>query len=92
MLFRSGTEVPIAKPAEVIDNVITSFPMSEEHKNDLLNAFMNEEPTLWGLANSVTRIAKNEPTPEDQVALEKIGSTIATLKGRPLEQLLTVTA
>lgn len=77
---KQGTEVQVPSPTKAVTNVAAQFNISEERKNQLLDYFTTKEaPTQWGLANAVTRLAKDYEQPEDQVELEKAGHNLATM-------------
>jgi len=94
---RAGREVVIERPTEVIENMATTFKITEDRKALLLDAFTEEAAmgnnTLWGLSNAVTRLAHLEGTAEGAVDLERLGAKIGVLAGTDeLEELLTIPA
>jgi len=87
---RMGTEVEIQNPIYAVDNVIESFGINDSLKEDLLNHFSREgDMTQWGLANAVTRTARDLDDPDQVVELEAIGGQVAVM---PARALIPVTA
>ena len=82
---RAGTEVEIQNPIYAIDNVMESFGINDALKEDLLNHFTKgADTTQWGLANAVTRTARDLEDPEKVVELEAIGGQIAVMPAKTL--------
>lgn len=82
----AGTEVEIESPVYAVDNVIETFGINESLKNDLLNHFSREgDMTQWGLANAVTRTARDLDDPEKVIEMEMIGGQVAVM---PQQKLL----
>ena len=82
---RVGTEVEISNPIYAIDNVIESFGINDTLKEELLNHFTKgADTTQWGLANAVTRTARDLENPEDVVELEAIGGKVAVMPSSAL--------
>jgi len=83
--LRMGTEVEIENPVYAVDNVIETFGISEDMKDDLLNHFSREgDMTQWGLANAVTRAARDMEDPEKVIEMEVIGGQVAVMPQRAL--------
>ena len=89
--LRKTTEVEIEKPVEAIDNVVEHFKISEIAKENLLNHFIREnDNTMYGLVQAVTRSAQDEESYEKQIKLEKIGGTISDMPITRFERLVAV--
>ena len=87
--IRMGTEVEIHNPVFAVDNVIETFGIDEAMKDDLLNHFSREgDMTQWGLANAVTRTARDMEDPEKVIEMEVIGGKVAVM---PQMKLLPAT-
>lgn len=83
--LRMSTEVEIENPVFAVDNVIETFGISDEMKDDLLNHFSREgDMTQWGLANAVTRTGRDMDDPEKVIEMEVIGGQIAVMPQRAL--------
>lgn len=82
---RKGTEVEIEYPVLAIDNVIETFKLNEGLKDDLLNHFSREgDMTQWGLANAVTRTARDLDDPDKMIEMEMIGGQVAVMQQQKL--------
>ena len=82
---RQGTEVEIHNPIYAVDNVIESFGINDSLKEDLLNHFSREgDMTQWGLANAVTRTARDLEDPDKMIELEAIGGQVAVMPAKTL--------
>lgn len=66
----------VAKPMIAIDHIIKRYDLPKTIKDDLINQFMKESPTQWGLSMAVTQLAQKQQDYEKQVAMERIGSKI----------------
>lgn len=66
----------ITKPSIAVDNIIKRYDIPKTARDDLINQFMRESPTQWGLAMAVTRIAQDQKDYERQVDFERIGTKI----------------
>ena len=78
--LKMGTEVEIEDPVYAVDNVIETFGISDDMKNELLNHFSREgDMTQWGLANAVTRTARDMEDPEKIIEMEVIGGQVAVM-------------
>lgn len=66
----------IEKPVIAVDNIIKKYELPKERRESLLNQFIKEGPTQWGLAMAMTRIAQNEDNYENQIKMEKVGAQI----------------
>jgi len=79
-ILRETTEIKIKSPQRVINNVVEHYRLSEEQKENILIAFgMEPEYDKYGIANAVTRAAKNEENWEKSLDLERIGGRLITL-------------
>lgn len=78
---RMGTEIEIENPVLAVDNVIETFGISDDMKDDLLYHFSKEgDMTQWGLANAVTRTARDLEDPDKIIEMEIIGGQVAVMK------------
>jgi hypothetical protein len=66
----------IAKPMLAVDHIIKRYDLPKSIKDDLINQFMKETPTQWGLSMAVTQIAQKQQDYEKQITMERIGSKI----------------
>jgi len=66
----------IAKPILAVDHIIKRYDLPKAIKDDLINQFMKESPTQWGLSMAVTQIAQKQQDYEKQITMERIGSKI----------------
>lgn len=81
-------QIEIPKPTLAVDNIVKHFKMPDNRKEALLNQFVKETPTQWGISMAVTRCAQDESNYESQIEMEKIG---AKLLNKRMTPLLTVT-
>lgn len=72
--------IKLEEPTIAFNNIIKSENIPENKRDELLMHFGNEEPTLWGLSASVTRLAQDMPNYDDQIALEETGRKILEMK------------
>jgi len=77
-------QVEILKPVVAVDNIIKKYELPKERREALLNQFIQEGPTQWGLSMAVTRIAQDEKDYEKQIQMEKIGAQILDLEAEVL--------
>lgn len=70
------SSIEIEKPTIAIDNVMKRFDLPKTMKDDLVNQFVKEGNTIWGLSMAVTNLAQKSENYERQVDLEKIGNQI----------------
>jgi len=79
-VLRETTEIKVKNPQRVINNVVEHYKLSETQKENILIAFGGEpEYDKYGIANAVTRAAKNEENWEKSLDLERIGGKLITL-------------
>jgi hypothetical protein len=79
-ILRETTEIKVRNVQRVINNVVEHYNLSEEQKENILIAFGAEpEYDKYGIANAVTRAAKNEENWEKSLDLERIGGKLITL-------------
>ena len=79
-VLRETTEIKVKSPQRVINNVVEHYRLSEEQKENILIAFGAEpEYDKYGIANAVTRAAKNEENWEKSLDLERIGGRLITI-------------
>jgi hypothetical protein len=73
---RRSADEQIEKPVEYVNDIAATFKFSEGLKNSILDSFIKQnDPTIWGLSNAVTDLAKSFPI-AGQVKMEKIGYKI----------------
>jgi len=80
--------IEIARPTVAVENIIKKYVLPKTVRDDLINQFTKESPTVWGLSMAVTRLAQEQKSIEERIRWERIGSKILE-KG---EEYLTVTA
>jgi len=68
--------IEIQKPSDAIDNIIKKHAIPQNLKDDLINQFMKESPTAWGLSMAVTRVAQDQDNYDKQIEMERIGTKI----------------
>jgi len=68
----------IEKPTLAVNNIVKKFDLDKDKAEDILNQFINEDKSQWGLAMAVTRLAQDEDNYEEQIKLEQIGNKILT--------------
>jgi len=68
--------IEVQKPSLAVDNIIRKYDLPKTVKDDLINQFMKESPTVWGLSMAVTRIAQTQKDYETQIDFERVGSKI----------------
>lgn len=74
--------LPLTPPMpEIVDLTSKQFKLTDKEKDKLLDMFAVEAGTVagksqWGLANGITRLAKQADDADRQVELEKIGGEI----------------
>ncbi|MEW5805873.1 MAG: hypothetical protein AB1756_00715 [Acidobacteriota bacterium] len=67
-------------PKTVISNVVKHYGLSEAQIENILIAFGAEpEDDQFGIANALTRAAKNEESWEKSTELERIGGRLISL-------------
>ena len=86
---RRGTEVAIEKPIEAIDNTIKYLGISDQKKEELLMHFMSEQDmTQYGLVNAITRTARDEKNPDEQIRLETLAGEILAMDEERFEKVI----
>jgi len=86
---KRGADIPIEYPVIAIDNVVEQYNMTADIKGELLNHFMKgADVTQWGLANAVTRTARDLEDVNMQVELESIGGKLAIIGERELMKMI----
>lgn len=68
--------IEIQKPILAVENIIRKYDLPKTVKDDLVNQFMKESPTVWGLSMAVTRVAQDMKDYERQIDFERAGSKI----------------
>ena len=76
----------LADPIEAVNNIVENHNLTEDNKQDMVNYLMSggskpatEQGTVWGLINSITRLANAHATPiNDSINYEEIGGQILT--------------
>src|SRR4030042_2168008 len=66
----------VVKPMLAVEHIIKRYDLPKSIKDDLINHFMKESPTQWGLSMAVTQIAQKQQDYEKQISMERIGSKI----------------
>lgn len=86
-IFRSWVDkingvstIKLEEPTIAFNNIIKSEKIPDNKRDELLMHFGNEEPTLWGLSNAVTRLAQDMPNYEEQIEFEEKGRKILEMK------------
>lgn len=83
--IQAGTEVEIHNPIFAVDNVVKMYDMPDSTKEELLYHFSADgDMTQWGLANAVTRTARDMENIDDAIKLEQIGGEIAVMPAKQL--------
>ena len=72
--------VELEEPTIALNNIVKTYKIPKNKRDDLLMHFGNEEPTLWGISNAVTRMAKDEQNYDNQIEYEEIGRKILEMK------------
>jgi hypothetical protein len=82
-IFRSWVDkingvstIKLEEPTVAFNNIIKSEKIPDNKRDELLMHFGNEEPTLWGLSNAVTRLAQDLPNYDEQIEFEEKGRKI----------------
>lgn len=88
--IRKGTQFEIPRRDDAVESVSIEFKFSEKEKKDILEHFSDEKRTQWGLANGVTRTARDLDNYDRRIELEKIGAEIATMPGVSLNEILKI--
>lgn len=68
--------IQISKPILAVENIIKKYDLPKTIKEELVNQFMKESPTVWGLSMAVTRVAQDQKDYEKQIGMERAGSKI----------------
>jgi len=68
--------VEVMKPEIAVNNIIKRYSLSQELKSELVNQFMRESPTVWGLSMAVTQVAQKQTSYDKQIDMERIGAEI----------------
>jgi len=84
--IRKSTEFKIDDRYLACEAIKLNFNLSEEEKQQLINHFVEEEANQWGLANGITRMAKNAKDYDRRVELEEIGNEIILTPPEKLEK------
>jgi len=66
----------VVKPMIAIDHIIKRYDLPKPMKDNLINQFMRESPTQWGLSMAVTQLAQKEQDYDKQINMERIGAKI----------------
>ncbi len=74
--LRGATEIPIAKPIQVVDTVARNLSLTEEAKTNLLRYFAVEGDTVYGLVNGLTRLAQYYEDPVQQIEMERFAGNM----------------
>jgi len=82
--IRKGTEFKIDDRVAAAEAVQINLGLTEAEKRELLNNFAEEKPNVWGLANGITRTAKEAANYDRRVELEELANELILT---PPEQL-----
>ena len=74
--LRKAAGVTVEKPKEAVEEVTRRYLLNNEESDKLMNNFFGEKKTVWGLANSLTALAKTIENPDRQYYFECIGNDI----------------
>jgi len=86
--LRRGTEVEVESPVAVVENVAVDYVITDEGKRDLMDYFtVKEDPTQWGIANAMTRLAQTQENVDEQIRLERAGNKIGTMEETDFREL-----
>jgi len=78
--LREATEDKIANPIRVVENVTRRFDLTEKERESVMTNLMTEgDASRWGLANSITALAKEIDNRDRQFALEQKGHEVIEL-------------
>ena len=70
---RKAQEDKVENPTSAVDNIIEANQINEEHKEALLTYFLRDyDPTRFGLAQAVSRLAQDTNDSDDADKLESI--------------------
>ncbi len=75
--IKAGQQVIIDEPVAAVDNLCKAWKLPDTYKNEILARF--GEKTQYGLANSLTELARDQESIESQIKLEEIGGEILVL-------------
>ena len=87
--FRQASFERIESPGTALETVGLKLKMSAEKRSSLINYFIEQnDGTQWGLGNVIARMAQDEETPEEQIELERIASTISVMPGPEFQRYI----
>jgi hypothetical protein len=81
--LRDTQNVKVEKVREALDVTAKNLSLSKEMSDELLSYFTYEGPTIYGLINSVTRMAQNFTDYEDKIRCERYAGEILELNAVP---------
>lgn len=85
--LRNTTEVMVAEPKLVINNVVREYDLTDKQKDSILMCFgVERDKTQYGIVNAVTRAAQEEEGFESGLELEKLGGKLAEMKPEKFEE------
>lgn len=87
--LRGTTERSIPNVVECVNNVASEFNLKSV-KDSILNRLAQEGPTQYGLVNALTDMAKDYPTFEGQIEIERIAGQISMMDEKRFRQIATV--
>ncbi|MCX5909050.1 MAG: DUF932 domain-containing protein, partial [Deltaproteobacteria bacterium] len=88
LTLRETTEIKVKDPVKMINNVVEHYQLSQDQKANILIAFGAEpEADQYGIANAVTRAAKNEESWEKSLELERVGGKVIALSKEDFKSL-----
>lgn len=78
--FQAATEIELPMdPQHVIDVTARKLDLNDGEKDAVLRAFFADgDPTLYGLANAVTRSAEDHSNYDRAIEIERLGSDVLT--------------
>lgn len=80
----------ITAPMNAIANVCKNFKMTDGEKDNILNTFINnKDNTQYGLVNAITQTARDTPSYDRQIELEKIAGSLVETHAADLDRLLS---
>ena len=79
--YAEKAKIEVAEPVKAVEVTSSLFQLSvQEGKSMLQHLCEGGDYTTWGIANSVTRMAHDEPNYDRAVELEEIGGNIMELQ------------
>lgn len=83
--MRSATGEEIENPVEAVHVVARDNNMDDLKREELMKRFSTgKDYTVWGMANAITNMARDEADPDKQVELETLGGSILNKTAKDL--------